>query len=1022
MDIEFGYRFCTLIDPKSRRVSTIQLITALEMIASLSVDAKWLSWLKYQFQEAMKQNSRITPGECRLTFNDFYNSFSFKEKFLAQRLFDYLDVDKSGFLTLHEFINGLEIVVNGNEQEKMEFLFKVFDVDSDGRLDYHELRMLLKCCLEDSPSLDIEEAVDDLTAYFFRDTDIDDSGDITLEELKEAFLKHDGLYKSLSISTSIWIKPKYTNQRKRMNFIQKLKETIENQRGLLVFWCFYILVHILTAVNAYLNYSHKGPWIICARIFGNGLNFNCALVLTLVLRKHFTWLRAKGAHSFLPLDNNIDLHKIIGIIILIETLIHTLAHFGYLYFVEFKINGNSFWNMLFTLQKSIGYPSGVLELFILCLILMFTFSCVRRRGHFQLFYIFHLLALPWLLIMLIHGKQFWKWLLIPGTLYAIERILRYRKTKSHKLGDTYISEAILLPSKVTHLVIKRPERFNYKAGDYIYINIPAIAKYEWHPFSISSVPECEDSIWLHIRAAGNWTNKLNTFVRERLSSKFVDESVLRTSMRSRMSRILSDVNSVKQYATSHKRVSWNANKIILGMNVSSENNNVFYLNNFKTYDTNKINYLKNVADNTTTNCSFKQPTIPPPPIPGHSTMNNTTNTHRKGILKSISKDHANFKSIGSEFGEMTGDIQAESTPKADLSKISEQFDTSEQQQHQQKEQLQKQQSQQSNTLSINLNAIANMNTDDLEKYMKSLLEEKKSNISRELEKYQRENSVAIELEESRENNRKLSINNESDTQPNEFAKENYHQVLKQALSIEQQQQLENDALGYLKMYKKTNRLVYQQMPLSEQWRLQVYIDGPYGTPSQDIFEGEHVILIAAGIGITPFASILQSIMQRFKRTKNQCPQCDHQWEEECNDQAHKSSIKKVDFIWVTRDQRSLEWFISMLSQMEIDQKKNNFNFLETHLYVTSAKRQTDLKNIGLHMTLDVIYSEENAKHIEGLKERTHYGRPNWDIVFQQLIRKQQGKISVFFCGPPNLSNVLQRKCKEYNLTYKKELF
>lgn len=44
-------------------------------------------------------------------------------------------------------------------------------------------------------------------------------------------------------------------------------------------------------------------------------------------------------------------------------------------------------------------------------------------------------------------------------------------------------------SQVTHLVIRRPQFFQFKPGDYIYINIPKIAKYEWHPFTISSAPE-----------------------------------------------------------------------------------------------------------------------------------------------------------------------------------------------------------------------------------------------------------------------------------------------------------------------------------------------------------------------------------------------------------------------------------------------------------------------------------------------------------------------------------------------------
>lgn len=75
-------------------------------------------------------------------------------------------------------------------------------------------------------------------------------------------------------------------------------------------------------------------------------------------------------------------------------------------------------------------------------------------------------------------------------------------------GKTYISSGILLPSKVTHLVIRRPPHFYFRPGDYVFVNIPAIAKYEWHPFTLSSAPEQEDYMWLHIRGVGEWTNQL----------------------------------------------------------------------------------------------------------------------------------------------------------------------------------------------------------------------------------------------------------------------------------------------------------------------------------------------------------------------------------------------------------------------------------------------------------------------------------------------------------------------------------
>ena len=64
---------------------------------------------------------------------------------------------------------------------------------------------------------------------------------------------------------------------------------------------------------------------------------------------------------------------------------------------------------------------------------------------------------------------------------------------------------------MTHLVITRPKNFKYECGDYIFIKIPKLAQWEWHPFTISSPPELEDELWVHIRSLGNWTNKLHDF-------------------------------------------------------------------------------------------------------------------------------------------------------------------------------------------------------------------------------------------------------------------------------------------------------------------------------------------------------------------------------------------------------------------------------------------------------------------------------------------------------------------------------
>ena len=92
--------------------------------------------------------------------------------------------------------------------------------------------------------------------------------------------------------------------------------------------------------------------------------------------------------------------------------------------------------------------------------------------------------------MILHGPNFWKWFIGPGIMYLLEKIRRIAWSRS-QLGKTYISSGLLLPSKVTHLVIKKPPHFVFHPGDYVFVNIPIIARYEWHPFTISSAPEQE---------------------------------------------------------------------------------------------------------------------------------------------------------------------------------------------------------------------------------------------------------------------------------------------------------------------------------------------------------------------------------------------------------------------------------------------------------------------------------------------------------------------------------------------------
>jgi hypothetical protein len=72
----------------------------------------------------------------------------------------------------------------------------------------------------------------------------------------------------------------------------------------------------------------------------------------------------------------------------------------------------------------------------------------------------------------------------------------------------------------------------------------------------------------------------------------------------------------------------------------------------------------------------------------------------------------------------------------------------------------------------------------------------------------------------------------------------------------------------------------------------------------------------------------------------------------------------VDFFWINRDQRSFEWFVNLLSQLEIEQAELGVTmerFLEMHMYITSALQKSDMKAVGLQLALDLLHERVRSR-------------------------------------------------------------
>ncbi|XP_072789977.1 NADPH oxidase 5 isoform X2 [Taeniopygia guttata] len=746
-----------------------------------AADTEWLRWVSKRF-------GNVAGKEKEISLEEFKCALQVKESFFAERFFALFDSDGSGSLSQEELLGSLRRLLRGNSMEKLRFLFQVYDVDGSGSIDAEELRVVLRGCLRENSLSLPEERLGALSQALLQALDRDHSGSITFPELREQLEAFPELLESLSSSAASWLKPpspspaepwlccfsresrgdhragiccfsresrgdhragiccfsRESRGDQRAGICCFSRESRGDQRaGICCFsreslrdhrarWCclgLWVATSALLLALGALWHRERGPALALARGCGQSLNLNCALLPALMLRRSLTRLRSTPLAELFPLELHVRGHERVGHLVLALGTAHAGAHLARAGLAGPLAPGG------------VGGCAPQTGLALLALLLpMFTCSspCVRRGGHFQLFYWSHLSYIPVWFLLLLHAPQFWKWFLVPGSLFVLEKVLGWAWRRA---GDLHILEAKLLPSKVTHLVIQRPKSFRFQPGDFVYLNIPAIAAYEWHPFSISSAPEQPETLWLHIRARGQWTTKLYEYFQQRESRG------------------------------------------------------------------------------------------PEPNPPG------------KGWRERRSREQEGSVASGRD--------------------------------------------------------------------------------------------GAVELTAFRASGAAFPGKD-----------------------------LEQGGAGPGETQRSCS--------------VKCFLDGPYGSPSRRIFTSEHAVLIAAGIGITPFASILQSIMFRYRRRKQSCPSCHFSWSEERCDE--EMTLRKVDFIWITRDQQHLQWFLGLLAKLETEQAElePGGNFLELQLYMTSALGCGDVRALGLQLALELLAAREQRDSISGLRSRTRPGRPHWD--------------------------------------------
>ncbi|XP_028394802.1 NADPH oxidase 5-like [Dendronephthya gigantea] len=779
-------------------ISLSQIVAAMDRLECSTADSKWYEWIEEKFS--------VDSNESRLiTLEQFKKGLHIEKSFFAERFFSLFKADSTNeddSISMRDLCQGLELLTNGSQIDKLQFLFKVYDIDGNGELDRGEMRTVLESCVEESSLSMDHQQLEELTEVLFEESDTERKGFITFDELRNFLDKFPGIAENLTISAGKWLTPPTKPKKKPISrYIPKYFtwNYISNNPDRVGFIFVYLLINAALMIWVGIVRAPMGVFVVLARIHGMCLNLNCTFVLVLMLKLCLTWVRTTWFRNVLPIDDHIMFHKLVGFFIAYLSFGHTIGHLGF-YISTPEINGTQIavWEYLFTTKAGQGWfhgsagITGLILLLILIVMVICSQPFVRNKGYFELFYWTHHLFIAFWVLIILHAPNFWKWIIVPGVLYIIERVIRLRWFNLARYGPTYIEEGITMPSKVTHLVITRPPNFKYKPGDYVHINIPAIAQNEWHPFTISSSPEQEDVLWVHVRGVGTWTKKLYDYFEE---------------------------------------------------DIMEEGR--------------------------------------------HRLVNNSVAIRRERTFRIKDKKRHKQDDIGTENEGAEADDE-------------------------------------------------NRNGDVVE-------QEKSSTVVRQPVRQRRK-------------------------------------------------------------------------------KLRIYVDGPYGAPSVHIFEAEHAVLIAGGIGVTPFASILQSIMKKVQNATIDCPNCEHKWVGMIPEGLQK--LKKVDFFWINRCQRSFEWFLSLLNELEVEQccQRLTKSFLDMHIHMTSALKKDDMKGIGLQLALDLMHAKKSVDMITGLRTKTSPGRPNWDTVFEKISKEKRGKVTVFFCGAPVMGKVIKIYCRKYGFGFRKENF
>lgn len=233
--------------------------------------------------------------------------------------------------------------------------------------------------------------------------------------------------------------------------------------------------------------------------------FNLAFLFLPATRNSF-WMEFLG----ISYANSIKYHRWLGVVAILTAILHCSG-----YYTSWLRNGQWMERALPCFDCSLDMRQGHKvwfnvfgELALLCFLLIGVTSVPwMRRKMYNTFYAVHQLFILALVFVALHWPSVIWWLLPTLAMYMASRAI----SKVNAVTPVEILEFSDLADGIFKIVLSRSlERSgHYEIGQFVYLNVPAISKLEWHAFTIASCPHTdESSLTILLKGLGDWTRNL----------------------------------------------------------------------------------------------------------------------------------------------------------------------------------------------------------------------------------------------------------------------------------------------------------------------------------------------------------------------------------------------------------------------------------------------------------------------------------------------------------------------------------